>query len=86
MRAEEVQEFATVSFSYPRTRTVLSILMDHAAASLRVVAAQLPARVRKTLGEGAGKIAEALPVFPKVSLDDVIKESMEARHRLKGMG
>jgi hypothetical protein len=85
VRAEEVQEFATVRFSYPRTRTALTTLMEHTAASLRRAATHLPQRVRKTLEQGAGQIAAALPTFPKVSLPDVLKEATEARQRLKGL-
>jgi len=84
VRAEEVEEFAAVRFSYPRTRTALATLMEHSAASLRTAATHLPARVRKTLEEGVERITEALPDFPKVGLTDVLKETTEARQRLKG--
>jgi len=83
VRAEEVQEFAAVRFSYPRTRNTLAALMDHAVTSLRAAAAHLPRGARTRLQTAAGRIATALPAFPQVGANDVLKETAEARQRLK---
>jgi len=85
VHAEEVQEFAAVRYPYPRTRNALATLMDHAVTSLRAAAAHLRTGVRRTLEQGAAQITAALPAFPKVGVNDVLKETTEARQRLKGM-
>jgi hypothetical protein len=66
--AEEQEEFASVRFSYPRTRKQLLTLMEHAAKFERAAAGHCQSRilyglrlgVRETLEDGATKIAEAV--------------------------
>lgn len=90
--AEEQEEFASVRFSYPRTRKQLLTLMEYAARFERAAARHCQSQifyglrlgVRETLEDGATKIAEALATFTKPTAPDIFAETEDARQRVQG--
>lgn len=90
VHGEEAEEFGSIRFSYPRTRNALRVLMEHTATYLRAVAQHLPGRwlsvgklkAREKLIQGATQIETALPEFPRVELNEILREGVAARARL----
>lgn len=96
VHGEEDSEFMHVRYSYPRTRNALRVLMEHTTTYLRAVAPHLPGRwlrirwlrvrklsAREKLIQGADQIGAALAEFPRVELNEILREAAAARAKLK---